>query len=348
MKPDRALIEKFLRDQCTDAEAALVQEYFKEHADELESYVPLKDLLADKKQSLNPALSERILQRVQETYGGKKKETVIKKLARYVVAASLIGIIVLAGIQLMKGKGETDPQNEAVTIIKQGNVPELERTENKTDQEMQVRLSDGSEVTISPNSSLQYLPEFGKDRRELYLKGRALFVVHKDSTRPFTVYASGIATTALGTSFWVSELDDHQVSVQLIEGSVKVWQSGGTGRVLLRPGDELVVSNEMLSNYSIKNTVEKNDNPATSKKINAVQQRNNLVFKNHRLKDVFARVEEKFNVTIKYETVAGIEQKLFTGTFLENDNLEFICKTICGLHNLRYKIESGVVIISKQ
>lgn len=348
MKPNRALIEKFLRNECTDKEAALVQKYFEEYADELENYMPIKDWLADKNQSLNLALSERILQRVQETYGKAGKGALIKKLVRYAAAASFIGIVVLTGIQLITGTGGSESQNKVITIIKENSAQILEKTENKTDREMQIHLSDGSEVTISPNSSLQYLSEFEKDRRDLYLKGRALFVVHKDSARPFTVYASGIATTALGTSFWISELDSHKVSVKLIEGSVKVRQNGRNDLVLLRPGDELVADSGRFSNYSIKNNSEKIQHTTTIKKMNVVKEQNSLVFKNHQLKDVFARVEGKFSVTVNYEAAVGIEQKLFTGTFLENDTLEFICKTICGLHNLRYKIDGSVVIISKQ
>ncbi|MCH5596454.1 DUF4974 domain-containing protein [Niabella ginsengisoli] len=61
---------------------------------------------------------------------------------------------------------------------------------------------------------------------------------------------------------------------------------------------------------------------------------------------MFRKVEEKFNVTVDHINAPGVEEKLFTGIFLENDNLKFICDLICKLHGLHYRIEKHTVIIS--
>jgi transmembrane sensor len=352
MKPDRKLIEKFLKDQCTEAEAEVVQAYFKEHPEELEQCIPLTDWLADNKKPLGITVSERILQCIREAYKPSKYVFITRSFARCAVAASLIGIIIFAGVKLFTGKGM--PMAEGTTAATQptNSTQELEKMENKTEQVMQVRLSDNSLVSVYPNSSLHYLPVFEGDKRELYLKGKAKFKVSKDPSRPFTVYAAGISTTALGTEFLVTVKDNQQVSVALMEGRVKVgpqYKTGDHEFVVLRPGDELVVNSGQFIHYSLLHNPGRKENKTVVKsagKNEPEKEENKLLFKNGQLKDVFRRIEETFGVTINYEKAPGIEEKLFTGTFLKKDNLEFIIKVISHLHGLKYSIEGNSVTIS--
>ena len=44
---------------------------------------------------------------------------------------------------------------------------------------------------------------FPPDKREIFLKGEAKFIVAKNKKKPFTVYTGMLATTALGTIFTV-------------------------------------------------------------------------------------------------------------------------------------------------
>ncbi|MDP4263223.1 MAG: FecR family protein [Bacteroidota bacterium] len=353
MKPDRELVEKFLRNQCTDKEAEIIRQYFNQHPDEVEKHIPLNDWLKDRKKRLSITVSERILYSIRKSYLNPPKTSLMRLLVKYGVAASFIGVALFAGVKLFTKTGSRSPEKKWVINTGTDTVPVLKMIENKTAHEIQTRLQDGSVVAIYPNSSLQYLPAFEKNKREVYLKGKALFIVSKDASRPFTVYAAGIATTALGTQFIVSERDHiRNVSVQLLEGSVRVcpqYPAGGKSFVILRPGDQLIVSKGRFNNYSLlrnpgNNSV--NRAPKNIAKDNPANEKNKLVFKNCRLKDVFKQMEEKFGVTIHFNPATGIEQKLFTGTFLENDSLEFVCKTICDLHSLQYSIEGTTVTIS--
>lgn len=352
MKPDRKLIEKFLRDQCTDAEAEVVQAYFNEYPGELEKYLPLKDWLADRKERLDTTASERMVQGIRASYKPSKPAFITRSFARYAVAASLIGIMVVAAMKLFNGKGRKVTEGTPAVTQITGSRQELKILENKTRHVMQVRLSDNSLVTVYPNSSLDYLPVFEGNKRELYLTGKAKFKVSKDPSRPFTVYAAGISTTALGTEFLVTVKDHQQVSVALMEGSVKVGslhKADNNKFVVLRPGDELVVSSGQFSQYSLLHDASKNHNPSVIKSTGRdmpAKEENKLVFKNEQLKAVLKKIEEKFGVTINYEKAPGMEEKLFTGTFLEGDNLEFIIKMICHLHGLKYSIEGNSVTIS--
>jgi hypothetical protein len=356
MELNKTIFERFFKNQCTDAEASAVLEYFKEHPDEVERYLPVDDWLSEDKTPLDIAVSERILQQVRETYEPPKQTNTKRLIIRYAAAASLIGIVVLAGIKLYTPTTKPAIETTLASTQDPGNTPELRTVENRTKQIMRIRLSDSSVAMLYPNSSLQYLPVFEKDRRDLYLKGKAQFKVSKNPLKPFTVYAEGIATTVLGTRFLVAEQQNKKVSVILMEGMVRVWSKNtadGNRSLILNPGDEVAVTGGQFSNYSLVHNVGGNrDNSLAGTKAitdnEPVDSLNTLVFKNNKLKDVFKKIEEKFGVTINEEQAQGIKEKLFTGKFLEGDDLDFIVKTICNLHGLQYRIEGNTVTITEK
>ena len=354
MELNKELFEKFLRNQCTDPEASAVVAHFKEHPDELDQYIPLDDWWADDASPLNRTASERILQNIRGSYEPVKRPNATRIIIRYAVAASLIIIVVKIGIKLFTGT--TKPATEA-TVASTQQIAEgqkLKTVENKRKQAIRIRLSDSSVATLYPNSSLQYLPLFEKNKRDLYLKGKAQFKVAKNPLRPFTVYTGGIATTALGTKFLVTEQQNYKVSVMLMEGMVRVWsqhRADSNRSVILNPGDEVAVTDGQFSNYSLVHNAGGNRNSALADATAIAKNEpddpmNTLVFKNNKLKDVFKKIEEKFGVTINDENARGIKGKIFTGKFLERDSLDFIVRTICNFYDLQYRIEGRIVTIT--
>lgn len=352
MKPDNNLIRKFLKNQCSNTEAEFVRAYFMEHPEALEEYLPLGELLEERGNQLQPDVTDRMLQHIQESFFREKPKTKIKKLLWFAVAASLAGIIFFTTTQLFTKPGKRMPE-QIVAIAKHADsIPIFKIIKNSTKQAMKTKLPDGSFVTIYPGGSLKCLQVFESNKRDVFLRGKALFNVDKDISRPFTVYASGIATTALGTSFIISERDDQKVSIRLIEGSVKVWQQNNEKKnksVVLKPGDEMLVRSSQFSRYSINRSLGDDGGEKTKIITRATKEDTSvriLVFKDQSLKNVFRQIEKRFDVTINYAAAPGIEEKLFTGKFFENDDLIFVCNTICNLYDLQYKVEDTLVTIS--
>ena len=90
---------------------------------------------------------------------------------------------------------------------------------------MWVLLSDGSRVSLQPQASIKYTPDFQSDKREIYLKGKAFFEVARDERKPFLVYTGEVTTKVLGTSFWVNGTASHKaVEVSVVTGKVSVFQ----------------------------------------------------------------------------------------------------------------------------
>jgi transmembrane sensor len=100
-------------------------------------------------------------------------------------------------------------------------------------QRAELRLSDGTAVTLAPESRIRVAADFGTQRRDVYLEGEAYFDVVHDTTRPFTVFAANASVRDIGTAFAVrSYSDDRAVRVVVSDGSVAMSGAG-----LLTAGD---------------------------------------------------------------------------------------------------------------
>lgn len=101
-----------------------------------------------------------------------------------------------------------------------------ERFTTKVGEVRAFSLDDGSRVTLNTASSLQVRYTEGERRVQL-VAGEALFVVAKDSARPFIVEARGAHIRAVGTSFSVRNLPEEAVQVLVREGVVQVAHEEG-------------------------------------------------------------------------------------------------------------------------
>lgn len=88
-------------------------------------------------------------------------------------------------------------------------------------QRAQIKLGDGSVVTLASRSRLRFPADFGKRRRELMLEGQAYFSVVHNPARPLVVMTRGSRTLDIGTAFVVRAYpEDERVQVVVTEGVV--------------------------------------------------------------------------------------------------------------------------------
>lgn len=110
-----------------------------------------------------------------------------------------------------------------------------------------IMLADGTTVWLNAGSTLRYPVQFDPDERKVELEGEAYFEVQKTKGKriPFIVKSKGQDISVLGTEFNVSAYADEQtVRTVLVNGSVKVLAHEAKGEVLLKPGEEAVLSSE--------------------------------------------------------------------------------------------------------
>ena len=102
-----------------------------------------------------------------------------------------------------------------------------------------VRLPDGTRVVLAPESQMIVAAGYGRETREVELRGEAYFDVHHDEARPFLVRAGDADIRDLGTTFTVRATSGQGVRVAVTSGSVSLApaQSAPNAAVVLQPGD---------------------------------------------------------------------------------------------------------------
>ncbi|MFK3777668.1 FecR family protein [Agrobacterium sp. NPDC089420] len=138
-------------------------------------------------------------------------------------------------------------------------------------------LADGSTVELSTSSAISV--DFTPQRRQItLLSGEAFFQVAPDPSRPFSVNAEELVTTALGTAFSVCR-SASSVSVSVAEHAVEV--AADRSRTAVEAGYSISYRDGVLSLPE-----------ATDMEARLAWRQGKLVFISTPLKDVVARLEQ--------------------------------------------------------
>ena len=106
---------------------------------------------------------------------------------------------------------------------------------------MHVAMPDGTDVWLSPGTTLSYDDTFRIDGRNVELDGEAYFDVTHDAGQPFVVTAPAFRVRVLGTVFNVRSFSGDPVAeATLAEGSVALQHAGGRNLICLHPGQQAV------------------------------------------------------------------------------------------------------------
>jgi transmembrane sensor len=231
----------------------------------------------------------------------------------------------------------------------------LRSVTNKADTSIMIALEDGSEVKLGGHSALSFYDPFSNTSRDISLAGEATFKVAKDSTRPFTVFSKGIATTALGTVFTVNTNLPHTVHVKLLEGKVMIRSAEENkgfvmNKVYLTPGQEFTIDKQ-TNQYLVKTTapdkpVTATPQPNTTSKPQHLLEARALAFNNEPLANVFRQLEKRYRVKIRFGTgdIAGL---YFSGKVLPEDPLNIVLSAICNSNQLSYSREQDHIQIQR-
>ncbi len=105
----------------------------------------------------------------------------------------------------------------------------MRRVATTRGQRAEIRLDDGTRVTLGVESRIEFPSDFGTRTREVYLDGTADFTVVHDTTKPFTVHTGNAVTTDVGTRFVVRAYPaDGSTEVVVSEGSVALEARHGS------------------------------------------------------------------------------------------------------------------------
>ncbi|MEX0722467.1 MAG: FecR domain-containing protein [Gracilimonas sp.] len=168
-----------------------------------------------------------------------------------------------------------------------------------------VELSDGSIVSLRPNSKL-YEHSISKSEATYSIEGEAYFEVMHDPTRTFAVSTSQAKVEVLGTKFVLSDWGNTS-RVFLEEGRIQYESLSNQNVVILEPGQSSEINEFTVTPDVIE----------TESSVYTDWLADQLVFQDQRVEDVFNELEHHFNIQIQRPEV--LDEENLTGTIQLDD-----------------------------
>lgn len=352
MKKDtQQLIDRFWAGTATDAEKQQLADALDAPGSDWQQQ--LSHAFDQQSQTTGPLTEEqsaRVLMRVHRQVlneaEAKPTFTIWRQWVRWSAAAVFA---LVAGLGVWLG---TRPDEPALVRPGLASSWQLTHKTNSTQSPARITLADGSMLTLQPGSSVSYYEPFGKSSRNISMNGTVFFAVAKDPAHPFTVLASGITTTALGTQFSVQTTTADQVSVRLFEGRVVVRATATSGFTIpdtyLKPGERIQIDTRSarVQVSPVERAVAKPVGPQQPAVALARPVAPGLVFAKEPLEQVLTQVEQRYNVKIEY-VPADVQGLSFSGSFAADDSLRTVLSAVCMTNNLSFTQEAGRVIITR-
>ncbi len=340
------LIKKFLRNECSKEEEALIDGTLKQYPDLLE------ELLTEEEWNRPGPLPEGDDRLREEIWAGistalRPRKKIFQLWKPLTIAASLILVFGLLYFRLhfVEAVKESTPNPYADIKFK--------TAINRTGGYLKFSLSDGTLITLYPGAAISYPVNFNTNRKIFLKTGKAAFEVAKDKDHPFTVWARGIATTALGTKFTVADLGKG-VDVKLYEGRVvvDVFEKSRKKRAnFLKPGEQYSVSLDTnipkLSTFNgnFNSTIDTSLGVMSNLTHDAIRQGMTMV--NTPLNDVFKQLELVYQIRIIFQQ-ADVDKKYFTGSFGGKETPLDILRVITSINDITVQKKGTDYLIHSQ
>ncbi len=201
-----------------------------------------------------------------------------------------------------------------------------------------VVLPDGTNVLLNAGTILRYPSAFVSAKREVEIEGEAFFEVTHDTKRPFVVKAGGVSVNVFGTKFNVKSYgEDPTIEITLTEGKVGVGMLNDSKLVYIDPEDQLIFN--------------KKDHEYFVRQVNINQYvgwcDGKFHFKSIKFEEIVKQLERNFNVKIYIATVR-LRETLFTGDFVNGENLEQILRIITTDQRVNYRMDKNQVYIEEK
>lgn len=280
--------------------------------------------------------TEKLWQRIETTLNAPKTRR-LHALQTWKIAASIVLLLVVG----WAAKVYFNP-TETATGNTQYTAAWIEAI-NDANQQMHLQLADGSQVWLEKNGKLRYQKDFSGSVREVQLTGEAFFEVAKNPHKPFIVYANGLVTKVLGTSFSIkAQANAPTVTVAVKTGVVSVYAQqpspAQAKAMVLLPNQKAVFQ---CSNAALNKTLVEKPTIVLPK-----QEVQRFVFEDAPAVVVFGALEKAYGVKVIFDE-ATLQNCNLTISLDDEDlfqKLEVICKVLGATYEI---VETQIIINSK-
>lgn len=334
------LLHKYRKGDFTKEEQQFLISYYNLFQNESDI---IDTLSTEKKNEIKSEIQEKIWDNISEDEQPYQKIRFInRKFIKMTAAVAIfIGFIVslfflFNGLSEKRGMATLALERSVEPLTKKvaANVP-VQYKENSV-----LFLPDGSTVTLSPGSRLNYPSSFdGMEKREVFLYGQAFFDIKHNVSRPFIVHTGKLETIVLGTAFNIKALpNETDITVTVKRGKVKVSDQDKTLGVIT-PNQQMTYD---LKKVSSTLKVLDNDSYLDWKE-------QDLLLNNLTVAEAAKLLEERYKIKI-IVSEQSLGSQHFTTTFKKNESLEQVLKSICVFNGAVYKYnkEKTTVILSNK
>lgn len=330
------LLQRYLEGNCSESEKHLVEQWY-----ELIDEAPRQNYTESEWEELEYKLWRKI---EEESFEPADASPEISTGFRF-WRSYRVGIA--ASVTLLLGFGAwwylSKPQSQSTIVSTQQLNSEVTFHDNTSAKPIRIDLEDGSTVTLSPHSQLQYPAHFAANKREVQLTGEALFEVSKNPEKPFYVITDKLVTKVLGTSFYVRTVEAaRKTEVEVLSGKVSVYEKEKVNNenpgVVLTPNHKVTFFAQ--EKHFITGLVEK-----PLPQIQAIASKpETFEFDDTPIRDVLNKLEKVYGIDIELEneklnacpiTADITQQPLYT-------KLDIICATING----KYEVKGTTILIT--
>ena len=270
---------------------------------------------------------------------------------RWLVAASLV-LALGIGWWFMRGHETTSLPGltDKVPGLDKPATEQWVNQVNGTSQPVKLRLPDGSQLTLMAHSQASYPRSFDADKREIYLKGDALFSVVHEGKRPFLVYSGTLVTRVLGTRFRVqARPDDGRMMVSVLSGKVSVmdrkdWVATQTSSNANKAG-VVLTANQQVTYDASQHSYQK-ELVARPTIIPTPEAPETFNFEDTPASVVFERLKKAYGVEIIYDASA-IRHCTLTASLADvslYDQLQLLCASIGASYEV---VDARIIVTSK-
>jgi transmembrane sensor len=337
----RTLLKRYRSNECTPQERRLVEQWF----------TLLDGEPSQRTVSENQQLEERMWQAIQRK--GKVSTPAARvpaHVTRWWMAAAALLVMGLCWITYeVVNKDSGNVSNQEASLEQFEN---LVKHTNATTSNQKITLSDGSRITLAPQSSIAYPAVFEDSRREVTLTGEALFQVTRNPEQPFFVNAGEVTTKVLGTSFRVETgKDNSSVQVAVLTGKVSVYQRNSPDEtvqdrvkngVILTPNQRVIytpASKSFETGLVEQPMVVVPDNGPSVAKSTAIS----FAFEDATMDTVVKKLEQAYGIEIILEN-EELGNCLFTADITEQPlftKLDLLCASL----NATYEVRGTKILI---
>lgn len=282
----QALLTKYRNGNATDEERAQVEAWYDALDGDAEPALSASDKRAYVEQHW-----QQMAAQIRKMPIHQRIPTLFYRLAAAAVVILGMG---LGWYFLMNRSPETGSDQVAAQT---GQSKRVNRT-NESGKPLRIALTDGSVITLQPGSHVQYPELFAENRREVRLVGQAFFEVAKNPKRPFLVYANGLVTKVLGTSFTIiAQAGKPTAEVVVRTGRVAVYRQTDQQATA---SDMVLIPNEKATFFRAESRIVKSlaDHPVV---IRPQAIKTHFVFDNTPVARVFRELDDVYGVTISFD-----------------------------------------------